>query len=279
MTGALAAVVASPCTAPFMGTAVVFAITQPPLSALLVFLSLAFGMALPFLLIAFIPDIGKFLPKPGPWMDIFKQAMAFPLYLTAIWLLWVLGRQTDASIMALVLVGILLLLFAVWLRKVEAGSRGRWRHFKTALSLAAVAGSFAMLWLPGLSITSPQTTGRVLAQDSFWEPYSEERLAELRAQHRPVFLNITADWCISCIANERVALSMTSVRDAFREKNIAALKGDWTNNHPRITEILESFNRNGVPLYVLYPPGEDVEPIMLPQWLTPFNVISALESI
>jgi thiol:disulfide interchange protein DsbD len=279
MTGALAAVVASPCTAPFMGTAVVFAITQPPLSALLVFLSLAFGMALPFLLIAFIPDIGRFLPKPGPWMDIFKQAMAFPLYLTAIWLLWVLGRQTDASIMALVLVGILLLLFAVWLRKVEAGSRGRWRHFKTALSLAAVAGSFAMLWLPGLSITSPQTTGRVLAQDSFWEPYSEERLAELRAQHRPVFLNITADWCISCIANERVALSMTSVRDAFREKNIAALKGDWTNNHPRITEILESFNRNGVPLYVLYPPGEDVEPIMLPQWLTPFNVISALESI
>lgn len=119
----------------------------------------------------------------------------------------------------------------------------------------------------------------MLAQDSFWEPYSEARLAELRAQHRPVFLNITADWCISCIANERVALSMTSVRDAFREKNIAALKVDWTNNHPRITEILESFNRNGVPLYVLYPPGEDVEPIMLPQWLTPFNVISALESI
>jgi len=279
LTGALAAVVASPCTAPFMGTAVVYAITQPPLSALLIFLSLAFGMALPFLLIAFIPDIGRFLPKPGPWMDVFKQAMAFPLYLTAIWLLWVLGRQTDASVMALVLVGILLLLFAVWLRKIEAGSQGRWRHFKTTLSLAAVAGSFAMLWLPGLSVHLPQATGQVLAQDSFWEPYSEQRLAELRAQNRPVFLNITADWCISCIANERVALSMTSVRDAFRDKNIAPLKGDWTNNHPRITEILASFNRNGVPLYILYPPGKDADPIILPQWLTPFNVLSALESI
>ena len=279
MTGALAAVVASPCTAPFMGTAVVFAITQPPLSALLIFLSLAFGMALPFLLIAFIPDIGRFLPKPGPWMDAFKQAMAFPLYLTSIWLLWVLGRQTNASVMALVLVGILLLLFAVWLRKIEAGAHGRWRLVKTTLSLAALVGSFAMLWLPGMSATSTQKAVHVPARDNFWEPYSELRLAELRAQNRPVFLNITADWCISCIANERVALSMTSVRDAFREKNIAPLKGDWTNNHPRITGVLESFNRNGVPLYILYPPGKDADPIILPQWLTPFNVLSAFEAI
>ena len=277
LTGALAAVVASPCTAPFMGTAIAYAIVQPPLHSLLVFLALAFGMALPFLVIAFIPNIGRYLPKPGLWMDVFKQAMAFPLYLTAIWLLWVLGRETDITVMAIVLIGMLLLIFALWLKNIQLVPKSRWRHAKGMLSLAAIAGSLVLVGVPGLTGTTASTEN--VLQDTFWEQYSEERMAELRSQNRPVFLNITADWCISCIANERVALSMGSVRSAFKEKNIAPLKGDWTNNDPKITKVLESFNRNGVPLYILYPPGDNADPILLPQWLTPGNVLSALESI
>ncbi len=278
-TGALAAVVASPCTAPFMGTAIAFAITQPPISSLLVFMSLAFGMALPFLLIAFIPHFARWLPRPGPWMHTFKQVMAFPLYLTAIWLLWVLGRQTDATGMALVLIGMLLLFFAVWLLQIKPPPQGRWRPVVLSLAITAKIGALVVLLLPEFSHTAQGERTVRAVEDGFWEPYSGERLAELRAQGRPVFVNITADWCISCIANERVALSMDAVRQAFKDKGVVSLKGDWTNRRPNITRVLESFGRNGVPLYVLYGSRPDAEPLVLPQWLTPMNVMESLESI
>ena len=274
-TGALAAVVASPCTAPFMGSAVAFALAQPPAAALAVFLALGLGMALPFLLIAYLPGLGRYLPRPGPWMNIFKQIMAFPLYLTAIWLLWVLGRQTDATGMAVVLVGLLALLFAVWLQHIKPPPRGRWRLTTQGLTLVAIAGAFSLLATPLFQAPAGQRT--VASEDSFWQPYSPQRLAQLRAAGRPVFVNMTADWCISCIANERVALSVPSVRQAFEAKGVVALKGDWTNNDPDITRVLESFGRSGVPLYVLYPPAD--RPRMLPQWLTPGNVLAALESL
>jgi len=276
-TGVLAAVVASPCTAPFMGSAVAFAITQPLLQANLIFLALAFGMALPFLLIAFIPHSERFLPKLGPWMNYFKQAMAFPLYLTAIWLLWVLGRQTDATSMAVILGGILLLCFAAWLKNCGPVKHPVWRCLKTGVSLSAMIAALALLGLPALA-TRPGSAAVETQIGDFWEPYSEPRLVELRQRNRPVFVNMTPDWCISCIANERVALSMPSVRAAFREKGVVPMKGDWTNNDPRITAVLESFNRQGVPLYIFYP-GSGGAPVLLPQWLTPSNVLVALEAI
>ncbi len=274
-TGALAAVVASPCTAPFMGSAVAYAITQPPVYALPVFIGLAFGMALPFLLLAFVPNIGKFLPRPGPWMQVFKQAMAFPLYLTAIWLLWVLGRETDITSVAAILVGLLLLLFATWLYSLGSTQRIFWRYFNRGTAGLAVTAALALLLLPGFHNSSAMSSK---AAEDFWEPYSGVRLAELRSKNLPVFVNMTADWCISCIANERVALSMPRVRSAFRAKGVVPLKGDWTNNDPEVTQVLKSFNREGVPLYILYP-GDGTAPVLLPQWLTPFNVLKALEAI
>jgi thiol:disulfide interchange protein DsbD len=212
-------------------------------------------------------------------MHTFKQVMAFPLYLTAIWLLWVLGRQTDATGMALVLIGMLLLFFAIWLLQIKPAPQGRWRRITVSLAIAAKLGALVVLLLPELSVTAQSERMANTVEDRFWEPYSSERLTELRAQGRPVFVNITADWCISCIANERVALSMDRVRQSFKDKGVVSLKGDWTNRRPKLTRVLESFGRSGVPLYVLYPPGPDAEPLVLPQWLTPMNVMQTLDRI
>ncbi len=276
-TGALAAVVASPCTAPFMGTAVAFAIAQSPAVALSVFMALGFGMALPFLVISFAPAAINALPRPGPWMERFKQVLAFPLYLTAVWLLWVLGRQTDASTMASVLAGMVLLAFAAWVWRERRHTTGRWRTWAAVVSSAAVAAAFATLNVPLLNVPALQLPpGDGEANQARWEPYSAERLASLRAQGKPVFVNMTADWCITCIANEQVALSFPSVERAFQERDIVRLKGDWTSRDPEITEVLQRFGREGVPLYVLYPPAKGAEPRLLPQILTPGVVMAAL---
>jgi thiol:disulfide interchange protein DsbD len=275
-TGALAAVVASPCTAPFMGSAIAFALGQSTVTALSVFLALGFGMALPFLLISCIPSLARLLPRPGAWMNILRQFMAFPLYLTSIWLLWVLGRQTDASGMAATLGGMLLLAFGIWVLKLRAHTAGHWRRFVEGLTVAATLGAFAILHLPLLNEPALGVAQSTAESKLTWEPYSAERLAELRAENKPVFVNMTADWCISCIANERVALSFPAVRRAFAEKDIVRLKGDWTSRDPSITKVLQAFGREGVPLYVVYPVGQGTEPMVLPQFLTPGIVLDAL---
>lgn len=210
-------------------------------------------------------------------MGIFKQVMAFPLYLTTIWLLWVLGRQTSVTGMAIVLVGMVLLLFAIWLRHLRSQPKGRWRQVNMVLTVAATVSAFAILAMPVLE--APESAGAAAAKGDFWEPYSEARLAELRTQGRPVFVNMTADWCITCIVNERVALSLPRVRQSFKENNIVPLQGNWTNREPEITRFLEAFGRSGVPLYVLYPPGSDAEPVVLPQWLGPMTIMDALKAI
>jgi len=275
-TGALAAVVASPCTAPFMGTAIAYALLQPALHSLLVFVALGTGMALPFLVLAFVPQFARLLPRPGPWMHVFRQAMAFPLYLTAIWLLWVLGRQTDITAVSLVLGGMLLIVFAIWVRHLDLRGASRWRRVNAAVALGAVVVAFALLSAPALRPDAvDQARAAAAPEDPFWTTYNRRRFDDLRATGRPVFINITADWCISCIANERVALSLPTVRAAFRDKGIVAMKGDWSRGDPELTAILESFGRTGVPLYVLYPAGQRA-PRLLPQWLTPMNVLEAL---
>ncbi|MDR7298577.1 thiol:disulfide interchange protein DsbD [Pelomonas aquatica] len=264
-TGVLAAVVATPCTAPFMGAALAFALAQPAAVLLAVFLALGLGLALPFLILAFWPAAQRWLPRPGAWMDKFKQALAFPMYAAVVWLLWVLAQQTGPDGVALALIGLVLIAFGLW-----------WRHSSGASLVgtgAAVAGVVLAL---GLSAwIKPVAADVTVAGESATEAYSAARLAELRAQNKPVFVNMTASWCISCLVNERVALSRPEVKAAFAQAGIAYLKGDWTREDPAITAVLKAHGRSGVPLYLYYAPGA-AEAQVLPQILTPGLVIEAV---
>jgi thiol:disulfide interchange protein DsbD len=266
-TGVLAVIVASPCTAPFMGTALGFALTQPLAIALLVFAALGVGLALPFLLLGFFPKLGAWLPRPGHWMETFKQVMAFPLYLTVVGLLWVLGRQTGVDAVAIALCGLVLLAFALWLW--GSAQRGIVRR---ALAAAVMLGALGLLAHP--AIVSPAPRAKAAAEQAVNEAYSDARLAELRAAGRIVFVNFTADWCITCKVNEKVVFENASVKRVLAEKNVAWLTADWTTPDPAITAALERFGRSGVPLYLLYPP--EGEPEILPQILTPDSMIEAV---
>ena len=259
-TGLLAAIVATPCTAPFMGAAVGWAVLQPGAVAMSVMLALGAGMAAPFLALCFAPRLLARLPRPGPWMLRLKELLAFPLYASAIWLVWVLARQAGPDAVALVLGGMLIIALAVWL-----GHQTRATRAAPAVGIVFAAG-LLMALLPGAgSAPGSADPARVNAT----------RIAELRAAGEPVFLNLTAAWCVTCLVNERVALRTDAVQDAFARHRITYLEGDWTDRDPDITALLEEFGRAGVPLYVIYPPRG--EPRVLPQMLTPAMVISALE--
>ena len=279
-TGVLAAVVSTPCTAPFMGVALGFALTQPAAVALAVFLALGVGFALPYLLLTFVPALVRLLPKPGVWMERTRQFLAFPLYASVAWLIWVLAIQTGPDGVVAALGGMVLLGFAVWLAKVTRDARAHGRLFGRAGStVAAVAALVLIVGLGAMSTPTAtvSTTGRS-ATGPVYEPFSTERLAALRAAGKPVFVNMTAAWCITCLVNERVALSSATVNDRFAALDITYLKGDWTNGDPQITALLESFGRSGVPLYVLYGPG-NAKPILLPQLLTETLVLDALQDL
>ena len=278
MTGLLACLVATPCTAPFMGPAMGFAITQPAIVALAVFAALGLGMALPFLLIGFVPAAARLLPRPGAWMLTFKQLMAFPMYVTAIWLIWVLGRQTGVNGMAVGLLGVVLIGFAIWLWS----KRPRQGPARVGLALAAwlaVAGSLAMLASPLLQPAPASAAPTDVAGAAGWGVYAPDTVAELQAEGQPVFVNLTADWCVTCHVNERVALNTATVVNAMERSGVARLKGDWTNRDPVITAVLEQYDRTGVPLYLLYPGEAGAAPMVLPQILTPQRVVDALDTL
>ncbi|UZJ44861.1 protein-disulfide reductase DsbD [Marinimicrobium sp. C6131] len=255
-TGVLAAIVASPCTAPFMGAALGFALTQPTLVSLSVFVALGLGMALPLLALCYLPSLVNHLPKPGPWMDSLKQFLAFPLYLTAIWLIWVLGRQAGPNAVAAVGVGAVAIAFAGWLLTRQPRSTPARYSQKALVALAWVTA----LALPWQTLNAPR-------EDSRWEPYSAARLDTLRREGTPVFVNLTADWCLTCLANERVTLDTEEVERAFDTYGIATLKGDWTHRDPEITQLLEDYNRSGVPLYLWFPANHQGPGQVLPQIL------------
>ncbi|WP_317931318.1 protein-disulfide reductase DsbD [Halioxenophilus sp. WMMB6] len=266
MTGALASVVASPCTAPMMGAALGYAVTQPTVIALSIFAALGFGMALPFLLLTHLPQLAKVLPKPGPWMETLKQALAFPLYLSCVWLLWVVANQTDSNHLFWVAAGLVLIAFAAWLlRHLPNHGKGLWLGRGVAAACLIVVGI-------GTFSYHPPTT------DPLWQSYTPEKLASLRQEQRPVFVNLTASWCITCLANERVALGTERVRAAMQARGIQGLKGDWTNADPMITELLKKYGRSGVPLYLYFPPSADAQAVVLPQLLTPEIVITTINS-
>ncbi|TAL05505.1 MAG: hypothetical protein EPO03_08360 [Porticoccaceae bacterium] len=260
LTGVLATVVASPCSAPFMGTALGVALTLPPALTLVVFAALGFGMALPFLVLTALPGLLRRLPRPGPWMETFRQLLAFPLYATVLWLLWVLGRQTDIDRVLAAAFGLLLVALAAWLAC-------RSRHAPGRVVAAA-------LLVAGLGLPLAQPAGAPAERP--WEPYSAARLEALRNAGAPVFVNLTADWCITCLANERMALSSELFRTTLKQRGIHYLKGDWTRYDPEITALLSAHGRSGVPLYLYFPPGEPAR--ILPQLLTETIVLSALNA-
>ena len=244
-TGVLAVVVASPCVAPFMGTALAYAFVAPVFSALLVFLALGFGLALPFLLIGFIPAFGRLLPKPGAWMETLKQVLAFPMYLTAVWLVWVLAHQRGADAAGLVLTAAVLLAMALWWFE-----RSRHRGI-IAKAFALFLALLALVPLYGIDRLQPATNAS--ASDEGTVPFSPQKLAELRKAGTPVFVDMTADWCITCKANEHVVLDTPAFRDLLKRTGTVYMKGDWTNVDPVISAFLQQYHSPGVPLYVVFP--------------------------
>ncbi len=255
-TGALAAFVATPCTGPFMGAALGAALVLPAPVALAIFAGLGVGMALPFLLLGFIPALRRRLPRPGPWLDRFRKLMAIPMFLTALALAWVLGRQAGVDGMALGLAAALVLALSLW----WFGRRTEGARAWLPLVPAALATVAAIVVIPSSAPTGARTTALAA------EPFSESRLAALQAERRPVFVYFTADWCITCKVNEKGALQSADVTSAFKQANVAVLAGDWTQGDPAITRFLEKHGRSGVPLYLFYRPGRPVQ--ILPQVLT-----------
>lgn len=266
-TGVLACVVASPCIAPFMGTALAYAFAAPALAGMLVFVTLGLGLALPFLLIGFIPALARRLPKPGAWMETLKQLLAYPMYLTAIWLLWVLGHQRGVDAIALVLAGAALLALALgWFER----SRWQGRRAATALALGLVLAALLPAW--GVTRLAPPAAAQV--QEEGVVAYSAEALARLRAENQVVFVNMTADWCVTCKANERNVLSSDAFHALLERTGATYMHGDWTNADPAISAFLEEHKAVGVPLYVVYGPG--APPAVLPPVLTQALVEDAL---
>jgi thiol:disulfide interchange protein DsbD len=247
-TGVLAVVVASPCTAPFMGPAIGFAFGAPVPVAFLIFLALGLGLALPFLVIGFVPAIARLLPRPGRWMETLKQALAFPMYLTAVWLLWVLTKQRGADATALVLAGGVLLAMALWW---FGRTRNRSGSVSWIFTAVLAVGAIAALWtVHGL----PAQTSATVATDGI-VPYSPEKLAELRAAGTPVLVDMTADWCITCKANEHAVLDTDAFKALLKRTGTVYMRGDWTDVNATIAAFLEQYHSVGVPLYVVYPKG------------------------
>ncbi len=262
-TGALAAFVATPCTGPFMAAALGAALVLPTFAALMIFAGLGLGLALPFLLLGFIPALRTRLPKPGPWMRRFQQIMAIPMGLTALGLLWLLWRQTGANGLMIGLVVAALGLLALWLigRNQHEGRKVGLRNLLQWLIPAAVG--VALL----AQIAPPSEGAKVEAGLLGAEAFSEARLTALQAAHRPVFVYFTADWCLTCKVNEKVAIETQAVADAFKAKHVAVLVGDWTNGDAAISHFLAAHGRSGVPFYLYYP-ADGGAPKELPQVLT-----------
>jgi thiol:disulfide interchange protein DsbD len=267
--GVLAVVAATPCTAPFMGAALGFALTQPPAVALAVFGSLGLGMALPYVALALLPGWRERLPRPGAWMQHLKQALAFPMFATAVWLVWVLGLQAGIGAVARLLLALVGAGVVVWAARI-----GATRHaLGKGLALAALAA--LLVW--GWPRESAQASAATAAADSGWQAYDEAELAALTAAGKPVFVDFTAAWCVSCQVNKRLVLDSDGIRQDFARAGVVLMRADWTRRDPQITQALARLGRNGVPVYVLHRPGR--EPQLLPEILSRGIVREALDGL
>lgn len=271
-TGVLAVIVATPCTAPFMGTAIGYALSQPPHVSMAVFLCLGLGMALPWLVISLWPGLSSYLPRPGAWMERVKQVLAFPLYATVAWLLWVLAQQISPQALLYAQLSLVGIALGLWFWQNTRGSGHAWHHAGSA-SLALIFVLMAVLLLR----LQPAATTAGDPQDN-WEPYNTENLERYRDQGKAVLVNFTAAWCITCLVNEKVVLASDEIRTELRERSIVYLKGDWTNRDPNITRVLEQYGRSGVPLYLYFPRDPERNIAVLPNILTRDVVLQAFET-
>jgi thiol:disulfide interchange protein len=275
LAGILASVVATPCTAPFMGAAVGFTLSQNAVVALAVFAMLGIGMALPVVALSFFPSLLRKLPKPGAWMETFKQVLAFPLYATVAWLTWVIGAQAGNDAVAMLLAGLVLIAMGAWVF-------GRWGHSENVM-FPLVAATLAVVGVI-VAWPHPEPGGAVPAIPAAkagelpWQAWSPETVRDLAADGRPVFVDFTAAWCVTCQVNKRVALHNRDVVKSFAEHGVVPLRADWTRQDPRITATLAELGRNAVPVYALYIPGE-ASPQLLPEVLTPSVVLEALSKV
>jgi thiol:disulfide interchange protein DsbD len=275
-TGVLASVVATPCTAPFMGAALGFALIAPAPVAVSIFVALGFGLATPFAAAAFIPGVRGLLPRPGAWMELFKQLLAFPLYGTVAWLVWVLTQEVGPQGSLAALFGLVSVGFAVWVygrTRLAAPVARRLGAGLAAAGLTAAIVLAATIGPAGAKSVAASSARHGLA----YQPFDPARLRELAAERKPAFVNLTAAWCVTCLINEAATLDSDAVRQALAKQGIVALKGDWTRQDPEITAFLQKFGRSGVPLYVLF--DRDGSPTVLPQILTQGGMLDAIAKL
>ena len=268
-TGVLAVVVASPCTAPFMGSALGVALLQPGFSSIAIFLSLGLGFAAPYLLLSFYPGLLRFLPKPGEWMENLKQFMAFPMWGSALWLTWVLSGQVSTETVLVVLIGALLIGMSLWLFEKTQTAVGFWKKVSTLVSVLLITLAVYIAPTKYEEITTQATNDELI--------YSQKNLDLLLASNQRVFLNFTADWCITCKVNEKVALERNAVKKALERKDIKYLKADWTRKDSVIADKLAEYGRTGVPLYLMFP--SEGEPIFLPELLTEDMLLNYIDEL
>ncbi len=269
-TGVLTTLVATPCTAPFMAAAVGAALTQSPTTALVIFACLGVGLSLPYLVVSFAPGMRRALPKPGAWMETLKQIFAFPMYASAAWLLWVLAQQTTSLGLGAALAGAILVALAAWAYQKSKFSGTGGRVTATATAIAAILlAIFLPLRFANVAVASGGGSSVSSHDADAWQPYDASRASEITASGKPLLVNFTASWCLTCLVNERNAFADSAVQGIFRDKGVTLMKGDWTNRDPAITKALATFGRAGVPLYVVYngKPGSS-DPMILPQLLT-----------
>lgn len=275
LTGALAIVVATPCSAPFMAGAVGYALVQPPVVALAIFLALALGFAAPFTAISLFPGMAKRLPRPGAWMDILKRGLAFPMFGAFAWLVWVLAQQAGTTALAAMLACAVVVSFTAWLYGIAQRRRFTGRSYKVLLAVTVVLFLAAITPLPGVMHTQPAQQGSPLTDNITEVKWSPQTVAEMRGHGKAIFVNFTASWCITCQVNDRTSLSTQAVKQAISRTGTVYMVADSTKFNADIDDAMNAFGQGGLPLYVVYP-ADGSAPKVLPQVLTPSIVVNAL---
>lgn len=278
LSGVIATLVATPCTAPFMGAALGYAVTQTAMVAMLVFTALALGMALPYLILSFSPKLVARLPRPGPWMVTLKQILAFPLYLTVVWLVWVLGRQVGIDAVAIFLAGLTLCGAGAWVYgRFRSAPSARARLVANVMAVGLVIAGAAIAWPHAVSSPGAASTETSLATtEGHWQAWSPEAVSAAQEDGHAVFVDFTAAWCVTCQVNKRLVLNRDAVQARFRDRGVVTMVADWTNRDPRISQALDALGRSGVPVYVLYPAAGGA-PVLLPELLTVSLVLDAID--
>ena len=272
LSGVLAVAIASPCTAPFMGASLGFAIDMPSAQALTVFAALGVGMVLPYLLASFVPAVVSWLPRPGAWMETFRRAMAFPMFATVVWLVWVLGHQSGMDAAAALLALLLVLAALIW----ALGLSGKSRLALSAIAVLLVAG-VGYYAAPLITAPPAEPAQAQNGEGQLWQPWTADKVQSLQAANQPVFVDFTAAWCVTCQVNKRTTLSHADVLAAFEQHKVQLLRADWTRQDPAITQALHALGRSGVPVYVLYVPGKP--PVVMSELLSKSEVLDALQKI